>query len=302
MLQRKCLANLEQRKEEPEKALTRPTPQRSTVAPSDKRPTLVHLKVPPAPPQPKRVLVLVDLPAVRVKKKGALRLKGHAIIDQVLGNNGATIVRNQGGPAAVLRDGGKDGAAVIGTIVGKPPIVTHTPVALSGPQQEVAPTATVAAATQTAIVTTAQRVTDGGTPNVHQTQSMIGGEAEDVDDPGDINTLLPPQKTPAHVHAATAAGRGTGGTIGAAQEALVAGAAAPVQDPGGAATAEATALSAARPALPKAPLADEARGVEGTVRHTAEISIALASTAPSHHAHLHPEALTATPIHPAHRL
>ena len=259
--------------------------------------------MPPAPLQPKRVLVLADLPAVKVKKKGAPRLKGLAIIDQVLGNNGVTIVRNQGGPAVARHDGGNDGAAVAGTIVAKPPAVIHTPAALSAPRQEAAPTATAAAAIQTAIVITAQRVADGGTRNVHRILSMSEGGAEDADDRGE-NTPLPPQKTPAHVHAATAEGRGTGGTIGAAQEAPAAGAAAaaPVQDPGGAVTVEATALSAARPAPPKDLLTGEARGVEGTVRHTAGTLTALAFTAPSHHAHLLHEALTATPIHRAHRL
>lgn len=299
---RKCLASLEERKEEPEKALTRPAPQRSTVAPSDKRLTPVHLKVPPAPPQPKRVLVLVDLPAVRVKKKGALRLSGHVIIGQVLGTNDATIVRNQGGLAVVLRDGGKEEAAVVGTIGAKPLVATLTPAALSAPPQAAVPTATVAAATQIATVTIAQRVAGGGTPNVRQTPSMNGGEAGGIDDPGDISTHLPPQKTPAHVHAATAAERGTDVTIGAAQEALVAGAAAPVQGPGGAATAVATALPAAPLVPPKDPPAEEAPGVEGTVTHTAETSIAHASTDPSLHVHLHHEALTETPIHPAHRL
>lgn len=302
VLQRKCLASLEQRREEPEKALTRPTPQKSTVASSDKRLTPVHLKVPPAPPQPKRVLVLEDLPAVRVKKKGAPRVKGHATINQVPGNNAATTVRSQEGHAAILQDVVKDGAAVVGTIVAKPLIVIRTPAALSAPQQEAAPTATAATATPTATVTTARRVADGGTLSIHQILSMSGGEAENIDDPGDISTLLPPQKTLAHGHAATAVGRGTGGTTGAAQEALVAGAAAPVQDPGGAATAEATALQAAHPVPPKAPLADEARGVEGTVRHIAETSTALTSTAPNHRAHLRHEALPVTPIHPARRL
>lgn len=300
VLRRKCLASLEQRKEEPEKALTRPTPQRSTVAPSDKRLTPVHLKVPPAPPQPRRALGLVDLPAARVKMKGALRLSGHVIIiGQVLGNNGATIVMNQGGPAAALQDGGKDEAAVVGAIAAKPPVVTLTPAALSALQQAAAPTATVAAATQTVTATTARRVADGGTPNVRQTLSTSGGEAEVVDDPGDISTPLLLQMTPAHVHTVTAAGRGTGGTTGAAQEALAAGAAAPVQDPGGTATAVATALQAAPPAPPKAPHADEPPGVEATLTHTAETLTALASTAPSLHVHLHQEALTATLIHPA---
>lgn len=131
---------------------------------------------------------------------------------------------------------------------------------------------------------------------------MSTEEAEGVDDPGGISIPPPLQKTPAHVHAVTAAERGTDGTIEAAQEALVVGAAAPVQDPGGAATAVATALLAARPAPPKDPHADEVPGVEGTVTHTAETSTALESTAPSPHAHLHHEALTATPIHPAHSL
>lgn len=302
MLQRKCLAGLEQRKELPEKAQTRPTPQRSTVAPSDKRLTPVHLKVPPAPLQPKRVLVLVGLPVARVKKKGALMLSVHVIIGQVLGNNGVTIVRNQGGPAAVLQGVGKGGAAVVGAIGAKPPEVTLTPAALSAPQQAAAPTATVAAATQTATVTTAPQVADGGTPNARQTRSMSGGEAEDIDDLGDISTPLRPQKTPARGHAATAAGRGTVGTIGAAQGAPVAGAAAPAQDPGDAATAAATALPAAPPVPPKAPHAGEFPGDEGTVTHNAETSTALASTALSLHDHRHLEALTATAIHPARRL
>lgn len=258
--------------------------------------------MPPAPLQPKKVLVLGDLPAVKVKKKGAPRRNARAIIGQVLGNSAATIVKNQGGPAAVPQDGGIDGAVVVGAIVVKTPVVTPTPAALSGPQQAAAPTATAAAATQTATVTTAQRVADGGTPNVRQTPSMSAGEAEDVDDPGDISTPLPPLKIPAHVHAATAAERGTDGTTGAAQGAPVAGAAAPVQDPGGVAIAVATVPPVAHPVPPKALLADEVPGVERTVTHTAETSSALASTAPSLHGHLHHEALTATPIHPAHRL
>lgn len=270
------------------------------MAPSDKRLTPVHLKVPPAPPQPKRAQVLVDLPAARVKKRVALIHSALVITGQVLGNNAATIVRNQGGLAVVLQDVGKDEAAVVGAIVAKPPVVIHTPAAPSAPQPAAAPTATVAAATQTATATTAQRVAGGDTLNVRQTLSMRGGAAEGVDDPGDISTPLHPQKTPGHVHAATAAGRGTGGTIGAAQEAPVAGAAAPVQDPGGAATAEATAQPAAPPVPPKALLADEAPGLEGTLTHTGETSTALASTAPSLHVHLHHEALIATPIHPAH--
>lgn len=300
-VQRKCLANLE-RKGEPEKVQTRPTPQRSTVAPSDKKLTPALLKVPPAPPQPKRVLVLVGPLVVRVKRKGAPRLNGHATIDRVRGNSVATTVRNRGGPAAALQDGVKDGAAVGGIIEARPPIVTHTPAALSAPQPEAAPTAIAAAATRTAIVTTAQRVAGGGTPNARQTPSMSGGEAEDVDDPGDISTLPPPQRTPARVHAATAAGRGTGGTTGAARGVPAAGAAAPAQDRGGAATAEATAPPAAPPAPPKAPPVGEVSGVERTARRTAETSIALASTAPSHHDRRRHEALTATPTRPARRL
>lgn len=271
------------------------------MAPSDKRLTPVHLKVPPAPHQPKRALVLVDLPAVRVKKKGTPKLKDHTIIDQVLGNNAATAAKSQGGPAVVLQGEGKGGAAVVDTIVGIHLIVIHTPVALSVRQQEAVLTATVVAATQTAIVTTAQRVADGGTPNVHQILNMNEGEAMDTGDPGDINTLLPPQKSPAHDRVVTAEGRGTGGTIGVAQEAQVAGVTALVQDHGGAATAEVTVLPVAHPAPPKAHLTGEARGVGGMMRHTAETSTALASIAPSHHTHLHHEALTATPIHPAHR-
>jgi len=273
------------------------------VAPSDKRLTLVHLKVPPVPAQPKRVLVLEDLLAVTVKKKGALLHSVHVITGRVLGNNAATIVRSQGGPAAAHQDEGKDGVAVVvGTIVAKPHEVTLTLAALSAPQQAAVPTATIAAATQTATATTAQRVGDGGTPNARRTLSMRGGVAEDVDDPGDISTPLPPQKTPAHVHAATAAGRGTGGTTGVVQEAPVAGAAAPVQDRGGAATVVATAPPVAPPVPPKAPLTGEAPGVERTVTHTAETSTALASIAPSLHVHLRHEALIVIPIHLAHRL
>ena len=272
------------------------------MAPSGKRRTQVLLKVPPAPPQHKRVLVLVGLLAVRVKRKGALQLNAHVIIGQVLGNNAATIARNQGGPAVAHQDEGKDGAAAVGAIAAKPPVVTLTPAALSAPQQAAVPIATVAAATLTATVTTARRVAGGGAPNAHQTQSMSGGVAEDVDDPGDISTPLPPQMTPAHVHAATAAEKGTGGTIAAAREAPVAGAAAPARDPGGAATAEVTVLPAARPVQPKAPLTDEAPGVEGTATHIEGTSTALASTAPSLHGHLRHEALTATPIQPARRL
>lgn len=272
------------------------------MAPSDRRLTPVHLKVPPAPLQPKKVPVLVDPPAVRVKKRGAPRPSGHVITGQVLGSNAATTARNRGGPAAVPQDGGIDGAAAAGAIVARTPVVTPTPAALSAPQQAAVPTATAAAATRTATVTTAQRVADGGTPSVRRTPSMSAGEAEDVDDPGDISTPPPPPKTPAPVHAATAAERGTDGTIGAARGAPVAGAAAPVQDPGGVAIAVATALPVAHPVPPKAPLADEVPGVERTATHTAETSSALASTAPSLHGHLHHEALTATPIHPAHRL
>lgn len=301
MLLRKCLASLEQRKE-PEKAPTRSTPQRSTVAPSDRRLIPVHLKVPPAPPQPKRVPVLVDLPAARVKKKGALILSAHVSTGQVLGNNAATVVRNQGGPAAALQGEGKDGAAVVAATVVKLPVVTLTPAVLSAPQRAAAPTAAAAAATRTATATTAKRAAEGGAPNARQTPSTSEGGAEDVDDPGDISIPLPPQKTPAHVHAAAAAGRGTDGTIGAAQEARVVGAAAPVRDPGSAATAAATALPAAPPAPLKALLADEAPGLERTLTPSAETSTALASTAPSLHVHLHHEALTATSIHPARSL
>lgn len=233
--------------------------------------------------------------------KEALRLSGHVTIGQVLGSNADTIVKNQGGPAAVRRDGGRDGVAVVDAIVAKTPVVTHTPAALSAHQQAAAPTAIAATATQTATVTTAPRVADGGA-NVHQTLNMSGEEAEVVDDPGDISTPRPPQKTPAHVHAATVAGRGTDGTTGAAQEALVAGAAAPAPDPGGAATAAATAPPAAPPAPPKALLAGEVPGVERTVTRGAETLTAPASIAPSLHVHLHHEALTATHIHPARRL
>lgn len=282
-----------------EKVLTRPTHLRSTVATKDKRLTPVHLKVPRAPPQPKRVLVLVDLPAVKVKKKGALIPSAHVITGQARGNNAATIVKNQGDPAAVHQDGGNDEVAVAGVIVVKPPVVALIPAALSAPQQAAVPTATVAEATQTATATTAQKVTDEGAPNVHPTQSMTAGVAEDVDDPGGISTHLPLQKTHAHVHAATAAGRGTDGIIGAAPEAPAAGVAALVQDPGGGATVVATALLAAPPVQIKGLLTGEALGVERIVTPIAETSTARASTAPSLHGLLLHEALTATPIHPA---
>lgn len=283
-----------------EKVLTRPTPPRTTVAPKDKRLTPVHLKVPPAPPQPKKVLVLVDLPVVRVKRKGALIPSAHVITGQARENSAATTAKNQGGPAAAHQDGGNDGAAVAGIIVARPRIVALTPAALSAPQQAAVPTATVVEATRTATATTAQKVADEGTPNVHQTQSMSAGVAEDVDDPGGISTRLPLQKTPAAlVRAATAAGRGTDGTIGAAPEAPPAGAAAQVQDPGGGATVVATAPPAAPLVQTRALLTGEAPGVERTVTRIAETSTVHASIAPSLHALLHLEALTATPIHPA---
>lgn len=255
--------------------------------------------MPPAPPQPKKVLDLVDLPAVRVKKKGALIRSAHVITGQARGNSGATIVKNQVGPAAAHQGGGTGGAAAVGAIEAKPPVVALIPAVLSAPQREAVPTATVAAATLTATVTTAQKPADEDTLNVHQTLNMSGGAAGDEDDPGDISTPLLPQKILAHVRAATAAGKGTGGIIGAAQEAPAVGVAAPVQDPGDEATVVATVLRVGHPVQTKVPLTDEVLGAEGTVTHIAETSTALASTAPSLHVHLHREALTATPIHPA---
>lgn len=282
--------------------MTKSTHQRSTVAQNDKRLTPVkNLRVPPAPPQPKRIPVPVDLPAAGVKKEGALIPSAHGITGQVLGNNGVTTARNRGGPAAALRGGGRDGAAVAGAIMAKPPVATRTPAAPSAPRQAAAPTAVAAAATP-ATATTAKRAAGGGTPNAPQTLSTSEEEAEDVDDPGDIVPPLLPQKNPDHVHAVTAAGRGTGGTIAAAREAPAAGAAAPARDPGGAATAEATAQPAAPPAPPRALLVDELPGLEWKPTHNAETSTARASTAPSLRVHLPHGALTATPIHPAHSL
>lgn len=287
--------------EGPAKATTRPGPMRNALAPSDRKPTPVYLKVPPVPAQPKRVPVPVDLPVVRVKKKEVLSHKNPVIIDQALGNNVATTARNRGGPTVTLQGEGSDGAAVVDIIAAKPPVVVHTPAAPSAPLREAAPTATAAAATRTVTVVTAQRAEGGGAPNIHQIPNTNAGKAEDGDDPGDMSILLPPQKTLARVPAATAGGRDTGGIIEAAREALAAGAAAPARDRGGAATAEATAPPVAHPAPPKTLLADEARGAEETVRPFAGTSTALASTAPSLPARLHHEALTVTPTHPAHR-
>lgn len=286
--------------EKPAKAMTRPGRMRNTLAPSDRKLTPVYLQAPPVPPQPKRVLVLVDLLVARVKKKEVLNHKNHVIIDQVLGNNVATTVWNQGGPTVILQGEGNDGAAVIDIIAVKPPVVIHTQAARSARLQEAVPTATVVAATQTVTVVTAQRDEGGGAPNIHQILNMNVGKAEDAEDLGDMSTLLPPQRTLAHVPAATAEGRDTGGIIEAVQEVLAAGAAAPAQDHGGAATAAATALPVGHPALPKTLLADEARGAEEIVRQTAGTSTVLASTALSLPAHLHHEALTVTPTHPAH--
>lgn len=285
--------------EKPAKAMTRPGRMRNTLAPSDRKLTPVYLKVPPVPPQHKRVLVLVDLPAVRVKKREVLSHKNHVIIDQVLGNNVATTVRNREGPTAILQGEGNDGAAVVDIIAVKSPVVIHTRAARSARLQVAVPTATVVAATQTATVVTAQRGKGGGTPSIHQILNMNVGKAEDAEDPEDIITLLPPQKTLAHAPAATAEGRDIGTITEAVQEVLAAGAAAPARDHGGAATAAATALPVGHPAQPKTPLADEARGAAETVRQTAGTSTALASTAPSLPAHLHHEALTVTATHPA---
>lgn len=302
VLLKKCLASLEARREEPVKVRRRPTRQRSTAAPRDKRPTPLHPRVPPAPPQLRRVLVLVDPPAVKVKKKEAPTLNALVITGQVLENSAATTARNQGDPAAAPPGAGTEGAAVVGAIMAKIPAATRTPAALSALQQAAALTATAAAATRTATAITARKVEDADTQNGRQTPSMREGEVEDEDDPEGISTPRPPQRTPAHVHAATAAGRGTVGTIGAVLGAPVVGAAAPAQDPGDAVTAEAAAQAAAPPAPPKAPHADEAPGAEQTVTLTAETSTAPTSTALSPHARPHHEALTATHTRRAHRV
>lgn len=261
----------------------------------------MHLKVPLAPPQPKRAPVLVGRQAVRAKKKVVRLLSGHAIIGRVLANSAVTTARNQADPAAVHRDGEKDEEVVVGTIVAKRLVVIHTQAARSVPQQAAVLTATAVVATRTVTVTTATRAADGGTPNVPQTPNMRGGVVVDADDPGDISTHLPHLKTLVHVHEATVVGRGIDGTTEAALEVPAVGAVVPVPDPGDAVTAVATALPAAPPTPLKAPLIDEEPGVEGTVTHTAEISIALASIVPSLRVHLHQEALTAIRIHQVHR-
>lgn len=261
----------------------------------------MHLKVPLAPPQPKRALVPVGRQAVRVKKKVGRLLSAHDITGQVLANSGVTTARNQADPAAVHRGGEKDEEVVVGTIVAKRLVVIHTQAAQSVPQQAAVLTATAVVVTRTATVTTAMRAADGGTPNVPQTLNMRGGVVVDADDPGDISTHLPHLKTLVHVHEATVVGRGIDGTIEAALEVPAVGAAVPVPDPGDAATAVATVPPAAPLAPLKAPLIDEEPGVEGTATHTVETSIALASIVPSLHVHLHHEALTAIRIHRVHR-
>lgn len=302
VLLKKCLQSLEARREEPVKAPRRPAQQRSTAAPRGKKLTPVHPRVPPAPPQLRRVPVLVDPPAVKVKKKEALTLSALVITGQVLGNSVATTARNQGDPAAAPPGVGTEGAAAVGAIMAKTHAATLTPAARSVPQQAAVLTATAATATRTATAITAPRVEDADTQSGLQTPNMREGGVEDEDDPEGTSTPLPPQRIPAHVHAATAAGRGTVGTTGAVPEAPVVGAAAPAQDPGDAVTVEAAAQAAAPPALPKAPRADEAPAVEQTVTLTAETSTAPTSIALSPHAHLHHEALTATHIHRVHRV
>lgn len=239
---------------------------------------------------------------MRAKKKGALTPSAHAIRGQVPENSAGTTVRNRGAPAAVPQDVETDGAAVVGATVVRTPEAALTRVALSAPQQAAVPTAIAAAATPTATVTTARRGADGGIPNAPQTLNMREGGTEDVEDPGDTSTPLRLQKTRALDRAATAAGKGTGDTTGAAPEVPAAGAAAPVPGPGGAVTVEAAAQAAAPPAPTKAPHEDEVPEVEQTVIHIAETSIALTFTAPSRHAHHHHEALTATHTHPALRV
>lgn len=257
--------------------------------------------MPPAPHRPKRAPVPVGHRAARVKKKAGRRLSAHAITDRVLVNSDATTARNRAGPAAVHRDEENDEGVVAGTIAGKRLVVIRTRAARSVHRRAAVLTATVVVAIRTATATTVTRAADGGTPNAPQTPNMRGGAVADADDPGDISTPRPHPKTLAPVHEATVAGRGTGGTIGAALGVPAVGAAAPAPGPGDAATAAATAPPAAPPAPPKAPRIDEDPGVEGTATRTAETSTALASTAPSLRVHLHHEALTAIRTHRVHR-
>lgn len=268
-------------REEPGKAARRRTPQRSEVAPNDKRRTLAHPKVPPVPPQRRRARVLVDLRAVKVRKREAPTLSAHVTTGQVLENSADTAARNRGGLAAAHQDEEKGAAAAVGATVAKPPAAGHTPVAQSAPRRAAVPTATAAEATRTATVIIAQRAAGDGVPNAPLIQSTRGEEAEDGDSPGDISTPPPLRTTRARVLAATVAGRGTDGTTEAAPGARAAGAAAPVRDLGGGATVEATAPRAAPPVQPKARLTGERPGVEQTATPVVETSTARGFTAPS---------------------
>lgn len=267
----------------------------------DRKRTPVDRRARPAPPLPKRARVVVGHPAVRVRRKEAPTPSTRDITGPAHGSSDATTAKSPGAPAAAHQGGGKGAAAAGGAIVAKPLAAALTPAALGDPRGEAAPTATAAAVTRTATATTAQRAADGGAPSVPRTLSTSGGAVEVAGDPGGISTPPPPRTTPAHVHAATAGGSGTGDTITAAREAPAAGAAAPAPDRGGAATAAAGARRVAPPAPTKAPLTGEVPGVEQTATRIAGTSTALGSTVPSLLGHHH-EALTVTATHPPLRL
>lgn len=300
-LQRKCLLNLEQNKEEVEKITTRATPQKITVALKDKKRTRVDRKTRHVLPLLRKVQVTVDHPAARARRKAAPTPSIHVITGPAHESSGAITAKSPDGPTAAHQGGENDAAAAGGAIVAKPPAAAPTPAVLGAPQQEVAPTVTAAAVTPTATVTTALKAADGGALNVHLTQSMSGGAVEVAGDPEDINTPLHPQMIPALVLAATAGGSGTGGTTTAAREAPAAGAAAPAQDPGGGAIAGAEAQQVAPPVPTRAHLTDGAPGVVQTATHIAETSTALGFIARSLPARHH-EASTGAPTHPLPRL
>lgn len=269
------------------------------MAPSAKRQIQVCHKVPPAPLLPKKARPQVDPPAVTVKRMGA-RTNARAITNPVP-ETGGTTARSQAAPTAAPPDEGRDGAAVAGGIVARRLAVDPTPAVQSAPLEPAAATATAAAATQRATVTTAQRDAGGAIRNVHRTLSMRDEAAEGEDGPGGVSTPPLPPRTRALAPAATAAARSTGDTTVAAPAAPAAGAAAPAAGLGGAATAAAGALPAAPRPLIKAPHIVAGAGAERTVTHTVETLTALASTVPSRHGQPPHEALTAMHIHPVHR-
>lgn len=181
------------------------------------------------------------------------QLSDHGITSRVLENSGGTTVKIQADLVVVRQDAESDGEVVVGGIVAKHHAAALTPAAQSAPQGAVAATATAVGAIPRATATTAQRGAGTDIQNVHRTQSMTGGVVVDEDDQEDTSTRPHLLKTRALAHAATAAGRGTGGTIAAAPEAPVAGAAAPALGPGDAATAAAVALPVALHPPLKAP-------------------------------------------------